>query len=116
MLYLSISQFIFLHIHTFFSDLQSRVYYPHVLIGKNEGPTLLHQTEDLKGLINGVLNNDTVAEIAPHIIIPKGDDAALIRLQAQNTLRKIRASWLYLEHQVKQMNMIEEMDVRDVIA
>lgn len=105
----------FPHIHIFFLDLQSRIYHPHVLIGKNEGPFNLPQTKDLKGRINGVLNNDTVAEIAPHIIIPKGDDAALIRLQAQNTLRKIRASWLYLEHQVKPINFMEQIDVRDVI-
>ena len=55
--------------------------------------------------MNGVpdSNNDNdsiIKEIAPHVIIPKGDDAALIRLRAQITLRKIRASWLFLEYQV----------------
>ena len=58
--------------------------------------------------MNGVPNNNDndsiIKEIAPHIIIPKGDDAALIRLRAQNTLRKIRASWLFLEYQVNMKN------------
>ena len=84
------------------------MFYPHVLIGKNIEvknpiPSSSNQTVELNGSMNGVPNTDNdsiIKEIAPHIIIPKGDDAALIRLRAQNTLRKIRASWLYLEYQV----------------
>jgi hypothetical protein len=104
----------FLHFHISFLDLQSRMYHPHVLISKNEGPFNLPQTKDPKGRINGILNNDTVAEKAPHIIIPKGDDAALTRLHAQNTLRKIRASWLYLEHQVIPIDLIRQIDMCEV--
>lgn len=85
-----------------------------MLIGKNieeKNPistSSKNQTVELNGSMNGVPNNNDndsiIKEIAPHIIIPKGDDAALIRLRAQNTLRKIRASWLFLEYQVNMKN------------
>ena len=71
---------------------------------KNSTPFSNNQTVNLNGSMNRSSNNDNdesiIKEIAPHIIIPKGDDAALIRLRAQNTLRKIRASWLFIEYQV----------------
>ena len=91
---------ILFHFHILFIELQSRVFHPHILIGKSKGDESPFLHDQATAFNDDVPSNDTIAEIAPHIIIPKGDDAALIRLRAQSTLRKIRASWLFLEHQV----------------